>query len=54
MTTGFISAIQNNPSQTYVQLLLSMRNILDDQQKLTQIPQLSASKPINLHQIFTI
>jgi len=53
MTTAFIEALNANPNQTYIQMLVSMRDILR-RQNLHQIPQLSSSKPIHLQQHFSM
>jgi len=44
MSWAFISAIKANPRQSYVELLNSVRDILET--KYTQKPQLSSSHPI--------
>lgn len=44
MSWAFISAIKANPKQSYVQLLNSVRDVLET--KYTQKPQLSSSHPI--------
>lgn len=44
MSWAFISAIKANPQQSYVELLNSVRDILET--KYTQKPQLSSSHPI--------
>ncbi len=44
MSWAFITAIQQNPQQSYLQLLNSVRDIL--QTKYTQKPQLSCSHPL--------
>jgi hypothetical protein len=44
MSWAFIAAIQQNPQQSYVQLLNSIRDVL--QTKYTQKPQLSCSHPL--------
>lgn len=44
MSWAFISAIKANPKQSYVQLLNSIRDVLET--KYTQKPQLSSSHPI--------
>lgn len=44
MSWAFISAIKANPKQSYVELLNSVRDILET--KYTQKPQLSSSHPI--------
>lgn len=44
MSWAFIMAIKQNPNQTYLQLLNSIRDVL--QSKYTQKPQLSCSHPL--------
>ncbi len=44
MSWAFITAIKQNPHQSYVQLLNSIRDVL--QTKYTQKPQLSCSHPL--------
>lgn len=44
MSWAFISAIKANPKQSYVELLNSVRDVL--QTKYTQKPQLSSSHPL--------
>lgn len=44
MSWAFISAIKQNPKQSYVELLNSIRDILET--KYTQKPQLSCSHPL--------
>ena len=44
MSWAFITAIKANPKQSYVQLLNSIRDVLET--KYTQKPQLSSSHPI--------
>lgn len=44
MSYAFISAIQQNPQQSYVQLLNSIREVLES--KYSQKPQLSCSHPL--------
>lgn len=44
MSYAFISALKANPQQSYVQLLNSIRDVLEE--KYTQLPQLSSSHPI--------
>lgn len=44
MSWAFINALQENPQQSYVQLLNSIRDILAS--KYTQKPQLSCSHPL--------
>ncbi|KAH9243467.1 hypothetical protein K456DRAFT_1717023 [Colletotrichum gloeosporioides 23] len=45
MSYAFISALKANPQQSYVQLLNSIRDVLEE--KYTQLPQLSSSHPID-------
>lgn len=47
MSYAFIAAIRQNPNQSYLQLLNSIRVIL--QQKYSQKPQLSCSHPLGRH-----
>ncbi len=44
MSWAFITAIKQNPQQSYVQLLNSIRDVL--QTKYSQKPQLSCSHPL--------
>lgn len=44
MSWAFITAIKQNPQQSYVQLLNSIRDVLET--KYTQKPQLSCSHPL--------
>jgi hypothetical protein len=44
MSWAFITAIKQNPHQSYVELLNSVRDVL--QSKYTQKPQLSCSHPL--------
>lgn len=44
MSWAFITAIKQNPNQTYLQLLNSIRDVLAS--KYTQKPQLSCSHPL--------
>lgn len=44
MSWAFITALQRNPNQTYLELLNSIRDVL--QTKYTQKPQLSCSHPL--------
>jgi metacaspase-1 len=44
MSYAFISAIKANPEQSYVELLNSVRDILEE--KYSQKPQLSCSHPL--------
>ncbi|EWG41931.1 hypothetical protein FVEG_03911 [Fusarium verticillioides 7600] len=50
MSWAFISAIKANPKQSYVELLNSVRDILET--KYTQKPQLSSSHPIDTDLLF--
>ena len=45
MSWAFIAALKKNPQQSYVNLLNSIRDEL--QQKYTQKPQLSCSHPLS-------
>ncbi|KAF3765595.1 hypothetical protein M406DRAFT_97279 [Cryphonectria parasitica EP155] len=49
MSWAFISAIKQNPNQTYLQLLNSIREVL--QSKYTQKPQLSCSHPLDVQNV---
>jgi hypothetical protein len=44
MSWAFITALKQNPQQSYVQLLNSIRDVL--QTRYTQKPQLSCSHPL--------
>lgn len=46
MSWAFISALKKNPKQSYVELLNSIREILET--KYTQKPQLSCSHPLGI------
>ena len=46
MSWAFISALKKNPKQSYVELLNSIREILET--KYTQKPQLSCSHPLGM------
>lgn len=50
MSWAFIGAMKKNPQQSYVQLLNSIREVL--QTKYTQKPQLSSSHPIDTDLLF--
>ncbi|KAM0382547.1 hypothetical protein ACHAO7_004898 [Fusarium culmorum] len=52
MSWAFISAIKANPKQSYVELLNSVRDILET--KYTQKPQLSSSHPIDTDLLFVM
>ncbi|CCC06063.1 hypothetical protein SMACR_00281 [Sordaria macrospora] len=52
MSWAFISAIKANPKQSYVQLLNSVRDVLET--KYTQKPQLSSSHPIDVDMLFVM
>ncbi|KUI73678.1 Metacaspase-1 [Cytospora mali] len=47
MSWAFITAIRQNPNQTYLELLNSVRDVL--QTKYTQKPQLSCSHPLDVN-----
>ncbi len=51
MSWAFISAIKQNPNQSYVQLLNSIRDVLES--KYTQKPQLSCSHPLGTSNVTT-
>jgi len=46
MSWAFITALRQNPQQTYLQLLNSIRDVLET--KYTQKPQLSSSHPLGM------
>jgi hypothetical protein len=50
MSWAFITAIKQNPQQSYVQLLNSIRDVLET--KYTQKPQLSCSHPLGEFGLF--
>nr|CEG04868.1 unnamed protein product [Fusarium clavum] len=52
MSWAFISALKANPQQSYVELLNSVRDILEE--KYTQKPQLSSSHPIDTDLLFVM
>ncbi|KAL2150915.1 hypothetical protein VTH82DRAFT_6013 [Thermothelomyces myriococcoides] len=52
MSWAFISSLKKNPKQSYVQLLNSIRDVL--QTKYTQKPQLSSSHPIDTDLLFVM
>ncbi|KAJ9149487.1 Caspase domain-containing protein [Pleurostoma richardsiae] len=52
MSYAFISAIRQNPNQTYLQLLNSIRDILES--KYSQKPQLSCSHPLDTNLLFVM
>ncbi|KOS21168.1 Metacaspase-1A [Escovopsis weberi] len=52
MSWAFISAITKNPKQSYVELLNSVREILET--KYTQKPQLSCSHPLDTDLLFVM
>eukprot|EP00802_Teleaulax_amphioxeia_P019374 Tamp_19604.p1 GENE.Tamp_19604~~Tamp_19604.p1 ORF type:complete len:391 (-),score=70.30 Tamp_19604:77-1144(-) len=52
-TSAMIRSLSDNPSQTWTELLESMRKILKEK-SFTQVPQLSSSKPVDLTQPFDI
>lgn len=47
MSWAFITAVRQNPNQTYLQLLNSIRDVLAS--KYTQKPQLSCSHPLGMY-----
>lgn len=51
MSWAFITAIKQNPNQSYVQLLNSIRDVLAS--KYTQKPQLSCSHPLGKFDVAT-
>ncbi|KAK1763094.1 caspase domain-containing protein [Phialemonium atrogriseum] len=52
MSWAFISAITENPKQSYVELLNSIRGVLET--KYTQKPQLSCSHPLDTNLLFVM
>ncbi|KAG6094150.1 hypothetical protein E4U30_003613 [Claviceps sp. LM220 group G6] len=52
MSWAFITALQQNPQQSYVQLLNSIRDVLAS--KYTQKPQLSCSHPLDTNLLFVM
>jgi hypothetical protein len=52
MSWAFISAIKANPNQSYVELLNSIRDVLES--KYTQKPQLSCSHPLDTNLLFVM
>ncbi|TPX08137.1 uncharacterized protein E0L32_010204 [Thyridium curvatum] len=52
MSWAFITAIKQNPQQSYVQLLNSIRDVLET--KYTQKPQLSCSHPMDTNLLFVM
>ncbi|KAI0007465.1 caspase domain-containing protein [Xylariaceae sp. FL0662B] len=52
MSWAFITAIQQNPKQSYVELLNSIRDVLET--KYTQKPQLSCSHPLDTNILFVM
>ncbi|PNP37440.1 hypothetical protein TGAMA5MH_10674 [Trichoderma gamsii] len=52
MSWAFISALKRNPKQSYVELLNSVREILET--KYTQKPQLSCSHPLDTNLMFVM
>ncbi|KAH8594712.1 caspase domain-containing protein [Bisporella sp. PMI_857] len=52
MSWAFISAIKQNPQQSYVELLNSIRDVLET--KYTQKPQLSCSHPLDTNLLFVM
>lgn len=52
MSWAFISAITQNPQQSYLELLNSIREVL--QSKYTQKPQLSCSHPLDVNLLFVM
>lgn len=51
MSWAFISALKENPKQSYVELLNSIRDVLET--KYTQKPQLSCSHPLGMFIFFS-
>ncbi|KFA67264.1 hypothetical protein S40285_06716 [Stachybotrys chlorohalonatus IBT 40285] len=52
MSWAFISALKENPKQSYVELLNSIRDVLET--KYTQKPQLSCSHPLDTDLLFVM
>ncbi|KAF3014806.1 hypothetical protein G7054_g11054 [Neopestalotiopsis clavispora] len=52
MSWAFITALKQNPQQSYVQLLNSIRDVLET--KYTQKPQLSCSHPLDTNILFVL
>ncbi|AEO59515.1 hypothetical protein MYCTH_112363 [Thermothelomyces thermophilus ATCC 42464] len=52
MSWAFITALRQNPKQSYVQLLNSIRDVLET--KYTQKPQLSCSHPLDTDLLFVM
>lgn len=52
MSYAFITAIRQNPNQTYLQLLNSIRDVLAS--KYSQKPQLSCSHPLGTYNLFPL
>ncbi|PLN85828.1 caspase domain-domain-containing protein [Aspergillus taichungensis] len=52
LSWAFIKALKNNPNQSYLQLLNSIRSQLDG--KYTQKPQLSCSHPLDVNLLFVM
>ncbi|KAH6853118.1 metacaspase-1 [Chaetomium sp. MPI-CAGE-AT-0009] len=52
MSWAFVSALKQNPQQSYVQLLNSIRDVLET--KYTQKPQLSCSHPLDTDLLFVM
>jgi hypothetical protein len=50
MSHAFITSLRNNPQQSYVQLLNSIRDILAED--YSQLPQLSSSHPMGMCGVF--
>lgn len=55
MTDAFIKAVSMNPHQTYAQVIYTIRDILNSGARaFSQIPQLSAGRPIDMNEAFTL
>ncbi|KAF9119354.1 Ca(2+)-dependent cysteine protease [Mortierella sp. 14UC] len=50
MTYAFTKSIRENPEQSYQDMLNSIRDLLKEKYK--QKPQLSSSRPMNMHELF--
>ncbi|RKP16028.1 peptidase C14 [Rozella allomycis CSF55] len=52
MSSAFLQSLNNNPRQTYSQLLASTRSILS--QRYRQVPQLTSGHPMDMGMLFTM
>jgi len=53
MSSALIESLTTNPSQTYIQLLESTRNIII-RKNYQQFPQLSSSHPMDMNAYFSL